>query len=172
MTGGNRLRPEPIALAPRPPAGAADLAARFGTPLYVMDGARLAAEAQAFAAAWGPDVTVAYSMKANPLLGITARLHRAGCWAEVASGFEYRSARRAGVPGHQIVFNGPLKRSGENAQSQFRLTLTSLWIGDWRSRALSLRLACLLRRRLEDGKPSGVPWPQCFWLSFRSHCCH
>ena len=38
-----------------------------------------------------------------------SRLHRAGCWAEVASGFEYRVARRAGVPGSQIVFNGPYK---------------------------------------------------------------
>jgi diaminopimelate decarboxylase len=114
VSGDNGLRAESvIPLTPRPPAGAEDLAVRFGTPLYVMDGARLAAEAQAFAAAWGPDVTVAYSMKANPLLGITARLHRAGCWAEVASGFEYRSARRAGVPGRQIIFNGPLKRSGE-----------------------------------------------------------
>jgi diaminopimelate decarboxylase len=102
-------------LEPRPPGSAADLAARFGTPLYVMDGARLAAEAEAFAAAWGPGVAVAYSMKANPLLGLAARLHRAGCWLEVASGFEYRSARRVGVPGGRIVFNGPLKTRDELA---------------------------------------------------------
>lgn len=93
----------------RPPRNAADLADRFGTPLYVFDGARLAAEAEAFRAAWGPDVTIAYSMKSNPLMGIVARLHRAGMWAEVASGFEYRAARRAGVPGGEIIFNGPHK---------------------------------------------------------------
>lgn len=104
-------------LEPAPPGVARDLAGRFGTPLYVFDGAHLAAEAEAFAAAWGPDVTIAYSMKANPLLGITARLHRAGCWAEVASGFEYRSARRAGVPGAQIVFNGPYKTREEIARA-------------------------------------------------------
>src|SRR5205085_9040223 len=40
VSSGNGLRPELITLAPRPPAGAADLAARFGTPLYVMGGAR------------------------------------------------------------------------------------------------------------------------------------
>jgi diaminopimelate decarboxylase len=96
-----------------PPGRAEDLAERFGTPLYVFDGARLGAEAEAFTAAWGPEATVAYSMKANPLLGITSRLHRAGLWAEVASGFEYRAARRAGVPGSRIVFNGPLKRPDE-----------------------------------------------------------
>lgn len=97
----------------RPPRNAGELAERFGTPLYVFDGARLAAEAEAFRAAWGDDVTIAYSMKSNPLMGIVARLHRAGMWAEVASGFEYRAARRAGIPGAQIVFNGPHKPAAD-----------------------------------------------------------
>jgi hypothetical protein len=98
---------------PGPPGDARELADRFGTPLYVFDGARLAAEAEGFAKAWGGTATVAYSMKCNPLMGVIARLHAAGCWAEVASGFEYRAARRAGVPGGRIVFNGPLKRRDE-----------------------------------------------------------
>ena len=98
---------------PRPPARADELADRFGTPLYVFEGARIEAEARAFQEAAGPEVTVAYSLKSNTLMGLVARLHRAGCWAEVASGFEYRLARRAGVPGPQIVFNGPLKTSDE-----------------------------------------------------------
>ena len=100
-------------LDPRPPGRAEELAERFGTPLYVFDGARLASEAAAFQAVAGPDATVAYSVKSNPLMGLVGRLHRAGCWAEVASGFEYRIARRAGVPGSRIVFNGPLKTSDE-----------------------------------------------------------
>ena len=93
----------------RPPRNAASLAEQFGTPLYVFDGARLATEAQAFREAWGGDATIAYSVKSNPLMGIVTRLHQAGMWAEVASGFEYRTARRGGVPGTQIVFNGPHK---------------------------------------------------------------
>ena len=97
------------AVDPTPPVDAEGLAERFGTPLYVFDGRHIAAEAEAFQAAWGADTTVAYSMKANPLLGIIARLQRAGCWLEAASGFEYRSARRVGVPGREIVLNGPLK---------------------------------------------------------------
>ena len=92
-----------------PPAGAEELAERFGTPLYVFDGTRLAQETSAFQRAWGPGVTVAYSLKSNPLMGIVRRLHRAGAWAEVASGFEYRCARRAGVPANEIIFNGPHK---------------------------------------------------------------
>jgi diaminopimelate decarboxylase len=98
---------------PRPPGRAAELAERFGTPLYAFDGARLESEARAFQVAAGPDATIAYSVKSNPLMGLVARLHRAGCWAEVASGFEYRIARRAGVPGSRIVFNGPLKTTAE-----------------------------------------------------------
>jgi diaminopimelate decarboxylase len=89
------------------------LADRFGTPLYVFDGQMLGAAARAFRGAWGEGATVAFSMKCNPLMGVLARLHRDGCWAEVASGFEYRAARRAGVPGRQILFNGPLKHVEE-----------------------------------------------------------
>ncbi len=101
------------AVDPSPPGRAEELAERFGTPLYVFDGARLESEAQAFQAVAGPGATVAYSVKSNPLMGLVARLARAGCWAEVASGFEYRVARRAGVPGSRIVFNGPLKTEQE-----------------------------------------------------------
>lgn len=99
--------------APGPPADAERLAERFGTPLYVFDGAAAAAAARDFQRAWTPRDTVAYSIKCNPLVGIVARLAEAGCATEVASGFEYRTARRAGVMGPRIVFNGPLKRRSE-----------------------------------------------------------
>lgn len=108
-----RRRSNVVAIDARPPARAAELAERFGTPLYVFEGERLEAEARAFQEAAGPGVTVAYSLKSNTLMGLVSRLHRTGCWAEVASGHEYRLARRAGVPGSEIVFNGPLKTSDE-----------------------------------------------------------
>ena len=57
----------PVAYA-GPPVGAEELAERFGTPLYVFDGTRLAQETAAFQRAWGPGVTVAYSLKSNPLI--------------------------------------------------------------------------------------------------------
>jgi diaminopimelate decarboxylase len=102
-----RLGPE------HPPSGAEELAERFDTPLYVFDGETLGSQAQAFREAWGDGATVAFSMKCNPLMGVVARLHREGCWAEVASGFEYRAARRAGLLGRHIVFNGPVKQDEE-----------------------------------------------------------
>ena len=113
-----RLAPRPAAPIPleRPRDGEA-LAARFGTPLYVFDGPRLTRMARDFSEAWGPRTTIGYSMKCNPLMGVVAHLHRAGCAVEVASGFEYRAARRAGVPGSDIIFNGPLKSAGEMAMA-------------------------------------------------------
>lgn len=99
--------------ADAPPGGAAELAERFGSPLYVIDARRAARAAREFRGAWGPDVAVAYSLKCNPLLGVVRTMHAEGCLAEAASGFEYRIARRAGVPGDEIVFNGPLKRADE-----------------------------------------------------------
>jgi len=103
--------------SPPTPANASELADRFGTPLYVFDGPALAEAGRSFQAAWSDDDTVAFSMKCNPLMGVIARLHRAGCWAEVASGFEYRAARRAGVPGSEIIFNGPFKTADEIRQA-------------------------------------------------------
>lgn len=35
--------------------------------------------------------------------------HQEGSWAEVVSGFEYEKALKNGVPGNQIIFNGPYK---------------------------------------------------------------
>ena len=95
---GGRRRPD-HSLDPSPPGRADELAERFGTPLYAFDGARLESESRAFQAVAGPDATIAYSVKSNPLMGLVARLHRAGCWAEVASGFEYGSPAGPACPG-------------------------------------------------------------------------
>lgn len=45
--------------------------------------------------------------------GLLKIIHNEGAWAEVASGFEYELARRIGVPGKSIVFNGPYKKKEE-----------------------------------------------------------
>ncbi len=52
----------------------------------------------------------AWSYKTNYLQAICAVLHQEGAIAEVVSEFEYDKARRLGVPGEQIIFNGPYKR--------------------------------------------------------------
>ena len=88
------------------------LARQFGSPLHVVDRARLIQNANEFAApfrAGGVQVTLATSYKTNPLPGVLQVLHEWGTLAEVISPFELWLARRLGMPGERIVFNGPGK---------------------------------------------------------------
>ncbi|MAF85256.1 MAG: diaminopimelate decarboxylase [Dehalococcoidales bacterium] len=92
------------------------LVEQFGSPLWVVSEADLREKYKdlyrAFSARY-PKVAVAYSYKTNYLSGICALLHQEGAWAEVVSGFEYDIAVKLGVPGDQIVFNGPYKTRAE-----------------------------------------------------------
>ena len=93
-----------------------ELLRRFGSPLFVVSESRLRREFRDFRAAFRagyPGTEVAYSYKTNYLTGIRALLHEEGAWAEVVSGLEYEMARRLGVPGSRIVFNGPWKSDAD-----------------------------------------------------------
>ena len=68
--------------------------------------ARHADLAEALRTHW-PVSVVAYSCKTNYEVGRLCPAVRS--WAEVVSAREYAMARAWGVPGHQIVFNGPHK---------------------------------------------------------------
>jgi diaminopimelate decarboxylase len=54
-------------------------------------------------------VEFSWSYKTNYLDAICAVLHSEGETAEVVSEFEYEKARRLGVPGNKIIYNGPYK---------------------------------------------------------------
>ena len=56
-----------------------------------------------------PNLAFAWSYKTNYLAAICAVMHQEGALAEVVSEMEYAKARALGVPGEQIIFNGPLK---------------------------------------------------------------
>ncbi len=90
----------------------ATLVERFGSPLFVTSEQRLRANIrrlhQAFA---GRRVNAihGWSYKTNYNSAICNLLHQEGSWAEVVSRFEYEKARRLGVPGERILFNGPHK---------------------------------------------------------------
>jgi diaminopimelate decarboxylase len=82
-----------------------------GTPFFVYQPAaalRAYDTMMAGLAEWG-DAVIAYSLKTNPLPALLQDLRSRGAWIEVVSGAEYALARRAGFPGEQIVFNGPVK---------------------------------------------------------------
>ena len=57
--------------------------------------------------------TIAWSYKTNYLGAICRVLHQEGAWAEVVSGLELEMALRLGMPGRQIIFNGPAKSDAD-----------------------------------------------------------
>ena len=95
---------------------AAALAERYGSPLFLASAETITGNLETLRREFSsryPKVAVSYSYKVNSIPGILEVIHRDGTWAEVASGFEYELARRLGVPGASIVFNGPYKTRGE-----------------------------------------------------------
>jgi diaminopimelate decarboxylase len=97
-----RARDHLPALAPALRAAAR----RHGTPLYVTDAAALDAAAEAVRAAFPDPWLRAYSLKANDLPALVARLATRGFGANVVSRGEWDLARRAGVANAAITFEG------------------------------------------------------------------
>jgi diaminopimelate decarboxylase len=96
----------------------ARLAVEHGTPLHVVRGDRLDANADAaMAASASADVFSSY--KTNPLPAVLARLHGHGVGAEVISPYELWLAMRLGMPGERLIYNGPAK-SPESIRTAIR----------------------------------------------------
>ena len=88
-----------------------ELAAEYGTPLFVYDEEHLRARARESVAAFGPGV--AYASKAF-LCGAMAKLvHEEGMDIDVATAGELLIARHAGVPADNLVFHGNNKSLDE-----------------------------------------------------------
>lgn len=88
-----------------------DLAAQYGTPLFVYDEASLRARARAAAAAF--DDGVAFASKSF-LCGAMARLAvEEGLCVDVATGGELDLVLRSGVPAHRIILHGNNKSLDE-----------------------------------------------------------
>jgi diaminopimelate decarboxylase len=88
-------------------------ARRFGTPVYVTSVAALdAAEAELRAAFPDPWLR-AYSLKANDVPAIVARLGERGLAANVVSRGEWAAARRAGIPNDRTTLEGVGKTAAD-----------------------------------------------------------
>ncbi len=99
---------------------ACDLAASFGTPLYVYDETALRATAQQFldaARAHLPGGCVSFSSKAFPNMAVERLLHGMGFDIDVSSGGELEVALRAGVPASAIVMHGNNRSAQEIARA-------------------------------------------------------
>jgi diaminopimelate decarboxylase len=90
-----------------------ELAAEFGTPLYVYDGDRLARQYIGLRELLHERMEMFFSLKSNPNLSVCAFLRGLGARAEVSSRAELLTALRAGVSPQDIVFLGPGKSLAE-----------------------------------------------------------
>jgi diaminopimelate decarboxylase len=90
-----------------PPSDALRRAARrYGTPLYLTSAAGLADAAAELAAAFPDPWLRAFSIKANDVPVIVARLAALGLGANVVSSGEWAVARQAGIPNDRVTLEG------------------------------------------------------------------
>lgn len=104
--GRQRIRPD-IDGVPIP-----ELVEQFGSPLFVYSEKTIRRKYRQHYTAFStryPDVCIGWSYKTNYLKAICALMHEQGAVAEVVSRMEYEKAQALGIPGNQIIFNGPHK---------------------------------------------------------------
>ncbi|MGE6761663.1 diaminopimelate decarboxylase family protein [Corallococcus interemptor] len=108
----------------------ASLTERWGSPLFVVHGARLAENVRRFQRT--PEgrirgAEIFYSYKTNPIPAVLQRLSQLGAGAEVVSPYELWLAQRLGVAPERIIYNGPGKTpSVARTVVQSELLLTHL----------------------------------------------
>jgi diaminopimelate decarboxylase len=93
---------------------AEELAASFGTPLYVYSRSVLTSNYLAYDRAFAPvPHRICYSLKANASQALLRILASLGSGADIVSGGELLAALRAGFPPERIVFSGVGKTDAE-----------------------------------------------------------
>ncbi len=92
-----------------------ELAAEYGTPLFVYDEAHLRARCREAVAAFGDDV--AYASKAFLCKAMARLAHEEGMRIDVATGGELHVALAAGVPASRLVLHGNNKSEAELARA-------------------------------------------------------
>ncbi len=88
------------------------LVEEYGSPLFIFSERAIRAkyrEAKRVFSSRYPDVRFGWSYKTNYLNAVCSIFHQEGALAEVVSEFEYDKARRLGVAGADIFYNGPYK---------------------------------------------------------------
>ncbi|HEY5955370.1 MAG TPA: hypothetical protein VIV60_02405, partial [Polyangiaceae bacterium] len=96
------------------------LTREYGSPLFVFSESSLRSRAREMLTVMQqhlPRSRLCWSYKTNYLGAICSIFHQEGSIAEVVSGMEYEKARRLGVKGHDIIFNGPAKTESELARA-------------------------------------------------------
>ncbi len=98
----------------------ADLAAEYGTPLYIYSASTLKRHFKAFDSAFdGIPHRTCYSVKANSNLSVLKILAAEGAGTDIVSGGELFRALRAGVDPKKIVYSGVGKKDVEIREALF-----------------------------------------------------
>jgi diaminopimelate decarboxylase len=96
----------------------ADIAARFGTPVYVYSRAALIAAFEAYRhASGGRQTSVCYAVKANSNLGVLSAFAALGAGFDIVSGGELARVLAAGGRADRVVFSGTGKSRAEMRQA-------------------------------------------------------
>lgn len=96
----------------------ADLAAAFGTPLYVYSAAAIAERLDSYRRGLAERRhLICYSVKANSNLAVLNRIARSGAGADIVSGGELFRCLQAGMPAGRIVFAGVGKTEREISEA-------------------------------------------------------
>ena len=129
-----------------------ELADRYGTPVFVYDGARMRARLTAVQQAFAPfRPLVAFSVKSNPNLSVLRLLVEAGAGADIVSGGELARALRAGCPPDRIVFAG-VGKTTEEMEMGIRAGIKAFHVES----AEELEALARVASRLETSAPVGV----------------
>ena len=88
------------------------LAQRYGTPLLVVDAARVRQQYLRLQAAL-PGVTLHYALKPLPHVAVVQVLAAEGASFDLATNGEVEIVRRAGVPPERCIHTHPIKREGD-----------------------------------------------------------
>ncbi|MCK9908148.1 hypothetical protein MXD81_03335 [Microbacteriaceae bacterium K1510] len=104
----------------------------FGSPLFVFSEHDMREKARRAREAFGQrykKTSFAWSYKTNYLNAVCQIFHSEGWLAEVVSHFEYEKARKLGIAGKDIIFNGPRKTrdSLERALSEGAVVQIDNW---------------------------------------------
>ena len=89
---------------------------QYGSPVFVLSELKMRQNYRSALRAFStryPRVQFAWSYKTHYNNAVCNVFHQEGSWAEVVSGFEYKKALANGVPGSNIIFNGPDKHLDE-----------------------------------------------------------
>ena len=96
----------------------ADLARRFGTPLFVYSSAAMARELASYQQALaGRDHLICYAVKANSTLAVLEFFARRGCGFDIVSGGELERVLAVGGDPERIVFSGVGKTRAEMSRA-------------------------------------------------------